>query len=191
MNHNNEMMNGNQTIDVNSLIDRMQKEDNRNKRMIRSVYYLYIFCTVFYALLFIINPDPDLTIYDRLGGLFYVLAFLTGAFFFRREYRGLKNADYTLPLKQLLEMNVVRYRFLSWKWIIILLILLLIDAGISISFLNPGRLMQFSILEKLVIIHGVYWSILVASGIVGYVLWKKRTYPIWRDSKSLLNELIG
>lgn len=189
MNHKNEMENRNQAIDVDSLVNRMQKEDSRNKRMMRSVFYLYIFCTVFYAGLFVINPDPELTTYDRLGGLFYVLAFLTGTFFFRREYHTLKNTDYTLPLFQLLKTNEVRYRFFSWKWIVVLLILLLIDAGISISFLNPGRLMQFTILEKLVIIQGVYWSIMVAAGIVGYFLWKKRSYPIWKDSKTLLDEL--
>lgn len=86
-------------------------------------------------------------------------------------------------------MNVVRYRFLGWRWLIILLILILIDFGISLSYLNPDRLMQFTMSEKLLIIQGVYWSIMVAAGIVGYVLWKKRTYPIWKDSKLLLAEL--
>ena len=189
MNQGNEKLNGNHNIDVDNLISRMEKEDGRNKRMMKSIFNLYLVCTVLYTLLFVINPDPALTIYDRLGGLCYVTAFLAGTFFFRREYLALKNTDYSLPLLQLLRQNEVRYRFFSVKWLYMLGIVVLIGIGISFSFSNPGRLMQFSLIEKLVIIQGVYWSILTASGFIGYRLWKKRSYPIWKDSKTLLDDL--
>ena len=189
MNQGNEKLNGNHNIDVDNLISRMEKEDGRNKRMMKSIFNLYLVCTVLYTLLFVINPDPALTIYDRLGGLCYVTAFLAGTFFFRREYLALKNTDYSLPLLLLLRQNEVRYRFFSVKWLYMLGIVVLIGIGISFSFSNPGRLMQFSLIEKLVIIQGVYWSILTASGFIGYRLWKKRSYPIWKDSKTLLDDL--
>lgn len=189
MNQSNENLNSNHKIDVDNLISRMEKEDSRNKRMMKSIFYMYLICTVLYTLLFVINPDPDLTIYDRLGGLCYVTAFLTGTFFFRREYLTLKNIDYSLPLLQLLMQNEIRYRYFSVKWLYVLVIIVLIGFGISFSFSSPGRLMQFSLVEKLVIIQGGYWSILTASGIIGYRLWKKRSYPIWKDSKTLLDDL--
>ena len=190
MNHSNEQLNGNYTIDLDSLISRMQTEDSRNKRMMKSIFYIYLVGTVFYALLFVLNPDPELTFYDRAGGLCYVLAFLTGTFFFRREYKELKNTDYTVPLMQLLTLQEARYRFMGRKWLVILVILVLIAGGLGFSLMNPNRLMQFTPLEKLVIIQGVYWSIIVAAGIVGYILWKKRSYPIWKDVKTLREELI-
>lgn len=189
MNQSNENLNSNHKIDVDNLISRMEKEDSRNKRMMKSIFYMYLICTVLYTLLFVINPDPDLTIYDRLGGLCYVTAFLIGTFFFRREYLTLKNIDYSLPLLQLLMQNEIRYRYFSVKWLYVLVIIVLIGFGISFSFSSPGRLMQFSLVEKLVIIQGGYWSILTASGIIGYWLWKKRSYPIWKDSKTLLDDL--
>lgn len=190
MNQINENLKGNHTLDVDELIGRMQKEDSRNKRMMKSVFLIYLFCGIFYSGLFIVNPDPDLTIYDRIGGLCYVTAFITGAYFFRKEYQNLKNAGYTLPLLDLLTKQEERYRFYAWKrWFYILVILVLIACGISSSFMNPNRLIQFTAIEKLVIVQGVYWSVMVAAGFLGYRLWKKRSYPVWKDIKDLLHEL--
>ncbi|MHC1775495.1 MAG: hypothetical protein AB9834_08790 [Lentimicrobium sp.] len=189
MNQINKKLNGNHNVDVDNLISRMEKEDSRNKRMMKSIFNLYLVCTVLYTLLFVINPDPDLTIYDRVGGLCYVSAFLAGTFFFRKEYQALKKTDYSLPLLQLLRQNEVRYRFFSLKWLYMLGIVVLIGTGISLSFSNPGRLMQFSLMEKLMFVQGIYWSIITVSGFIGYRLWKKRSYPIWKDSKTLLDDL--
>jgi hypothetical protein len=189
MNQNDEITNGRNTIDADDLISRTQAEDSRNSRMMKSIFYLYLFCTAFYTLLFVVNPDPDLTKLDRLAGLCYVTAFITGTFFFRKEYKALKNVVYAVPLLQLLQQNEVRYRFFSHKWWYVILIVLLIGAGLSISFTNPMRFGMYTTSEKLVVIHGIYWSVLTISGFVGYRIWKKRSWPIWKDSKDLLKEL--
>ena len=85
----NENKNGNHSIDVDNLINRTRKEDQRNQKMMKGVFILYVICTIFYAGLMVLNPDPDLTLYHRLGGLCYVAAFLIGAIYFRREYKNI------------------------------------------------------------------------------------------------------
>ena len=63
----NEIKNGNHTIDVDNLINRTQKEDVRNQKMMKGVFILYVICTVFYAALLLFNPDPDLTLIRSIG----------------------------------------------------------------------------------------------------------------------------
>jgi len=191
MNQNDEITNGKNTIDVDDLISRTKAEDSRNSKLMKSVFYLYLFCSVLYTLLYVINPDPDITKFDRLAGLCYVTAFITGTFFFRKEYKTLKNIAYAVPLLQLVKENEIRYRFFSYKWWYVILIVLLIGAGLSLSFTNPGRFGMFSISQKLLVIHSFYWSVLAISGFIGYQIWKKRSRPIWKDSKALLKELEG
>jgi len=189
MKENDEIKNGRNAIDVDDLISRTQAEDSRNSKLMKSVFYLYLFCSVLYTLLYVINPDPDLTRFDRLAGLFYVSAFVIGTFFFRKEYKALKNVVYAVPLLQLLRQNEDRYRFFNHKWWYVVLIVLLIGAGLSISFTNPMRFGMYTTSEKLVVIHGIYWSVLTISGFIGYRIWKKRSWPIWKESKALLKEL--
>lgn len=176
-------------VDVDDLISRMKAEDRRNAKSLKSVYYLYLFCTIFYSALFVLNPDPELTLYDRLAGLFLMVAFVAGTLFFYREHQAMKKTDYTVPLLELLKKTENRYRFYSFKWLYMIMIVLLIAAGISISFMNPMRFPAYSIGSKLILFHCAYWSILVISGIIGYRIWKKRGYPVWKDAGILLKEL--
>lgn len=176
-------------VDVDDLISRLQEEDRRSGKMLKSVYYLYLFCAIFYSALFVLNPDPDLTIYDRLAGLFYVAAFVAGTFIFSHEIKAMKKMDYTVPLIELLRKTEIRYRFFSYKWWYMIAILLLIGAGLTASFMNPFRFPAYPITVKLIVIQSVYWSILVISGIIGYRVWKKRIYPVWKDVRTLLKEL--
>ncbi len=182
-------MNGNHSIDLDNLINRTQTEDNRNKNLMKGVFILYLICTILYAILLLFNPDPELTLFDRLGGLCYVMAFLIGTIYFRREYLIYKKLDYTLPLLQLLERTEKRYRFFSRKWIPVILVVVMVDLGISLSFTGQNHLWIQSPLHKFLIIQSVYWIIVFTSGLVGYLIWKKRSYPIWTDAKTLLSEL--
>lgn len=168
---------------------RVQKEDSRNKNLIKSVLIMYLICTVFYAALFIINPDPELSIYDRLGGIFYVAAFSLGSLYFLYEYRTMKKIDYSLPIKLLLIKTEKRYRFCSLKWIPIIIVVILIDAGISFSFANPERYDFMRSDLKLFYIQLVYWFIMIVSGFIGYIIWRKRSLPIWKNAKAMLKEL--
>jgi hypothetical protein len=189
MNQINEIMNGNHPIDVDNLINRTQKEDNRNKGLMKGVFVLYLVCTIMYAIMLLFNPDPDLTLTDRLGGMFYVAAFLIGTIYFRKEYLVYKKMDYTLPLLQLLELTEKRYRFYSRKWIPVIIVVVLIDFGISLSLTGRNHMWSQDPMTKLLIIQALYWVTILISGFIGYLLWKKRSYPIWKDAKTLLSEL--
>jgi hypothetical protein len=189
MDNMNEIMNGKHNINVDNLIGRTQKEDRRNKRLMKGIFILYLVCTIFYAALLVINPDNDLTIIDRMTGLCYVLAFSFGTWFFRKEYLFYKKMDYTLPLLQLLELTEKRYRFYNRKLVPVIVIVILVDIGMSLSFMSPDHFVNQSLLVKFLITQGYYWAMIVVSVFIGFLIWRKRSYRIWKDSRTLLKEL--
>lgn len=182
-------MNGNHAIDVDNLINRTQKEDRRKKRLMIGVFFLYLFCTILYAMLLLLSSDPELTYLDRLGGLFYVAAFLFGTIYFGREYLLYKKMDYTLPLMQLLEKTEKRYRLFNRKWFPISIIVLLIEAGELIPYIDDLMLCNHAAIHRILITQSIFLIAVVMGVTIGYSIWKKRTYPIWKDSKTLLEEL--
>ncbi len=191
MNENTWNDNGRLKVNPEDLINRTKAEDLKNSKTLKSLYYLYLGMSVFYILLFVANPDPDLTGNDRLAGLCYAAAFVAGTLIFRRESRFLRKLDYTVSLLELVRSIEARYRFFNYKWLYLLFIVSTIGAGLFFSFRNPARLAMLPQPEKLFIVQAVYWSVISVAAFIGYSLWKKRSYPVWKDSKILLGELEG
>jgi len=172
-----------------NLIARMRKEDNRNKKIMFGMFILYLVFTIFYAILFIFNPDPELSLTDRMAGHSYVLAFIIGTFYFIWEYLIYKKVDYSTPLMTLLKKTVRRYRFFSIKWIPVLIVVLIISYGFTISYVERLASWDASTCNKILTIQAAYWGIMVIAGLIGYLIWRKRSRPIWKDAKTLLEEL--
>ena len=176
-------------INIENLLSRMQQEDTRNKKLMKGVFILYMVMSIMYALFLVVNPDPDLSLIDRISGLCYVFAFLLGSLYFRREYTMYKNMDYTLPLMQLLEKTEKRYRFFSRKWLPVSGVIILINIGVSLSFWHQSTKWIGNTWQDMLITEAIFWTIVLVSGYIGYLRWKARSYPIWKDTKSLLDEL--
>ena len=97
--------------------------------------------------------------------------------------------DYTLPLLQLLERTEKRYRFFSLKLIPIIIVVILIDMGITLTQHASDYPWIRDFADNVMIIQAGYWILMFIAGFGGYLIWKKRSYPIWKDSKTLLSEL--
>ncbi|MCK9611427.1 MAG: hypothetical protein PHR81_01380 [Bacteroidales bacterium] len=178
-----------QSINIDNFINRMQREDKRNRKLMRGMFFVYLACTIFYAALFIINPDPEISGVDRISGAFYVLAFLIGTWFFRWQYKTYKNLDYTLPLFNVLKKTEERYRFFNKRWYPVFIVVILISVGITLNAYEHHKYFEAEPLTKILVIQAVYWGIMFISGLIGYFFWRKRSMPIWRGAKNLLEEL--
>ncbi|HOY32926.1 MAG TPA: hypothetical protein PKW80_13690 [Bacteroidales bacterium] len=176
-------------VDTENLIERMRKEDKRNKKIMKGMFFLYLICSVLYTFLFIINPDPALTQTHRIAGLSFVIAFIIGTFYFVWEYRIYKKVDYSLPMATLLKKTEKRYRFFSTRWIPALIIVAIISFGFTITYFERLAQWQVDPFEKVIAIQGVYWGIMLAAGFISYLIWRKRSRPIWKDARLLLEEL--
>jgi len=178
-----------QPVDTENLILRMQKEDKRNKKIMMGMFFLYHIFSIFYTFLFLINPDPKLTSTDRITGLSFVVAFIIGTIYFIWEYRNFKKVDYSLPIITILEKTEKRYRFFRTKWMPVMIIVSIVSFGITLSYIDQLAYWDVSLFGKILAIQGVYWAIMFIAGIIGYLIWRKRSRPIWKDAKTLLEEL--
>jgi len=189
MKNNNSNTASSQSINVDNLISRLQREDKRNKRIMMVMFFVYLAFSLIYLFMFIINPDPLLSFTYRMAGLSFVIAFLIGTVFFWFRYKNLKKLDYTLPLVQVLEKTVERFRFWGAKWIPVIIVVLLVDIGFTISYYHKFEYWDTAFWIKILSIQAFYWGIMLAGGLIGYIRWLKRSKPIWKDAKTLLEEL--
>jgi len=178
-----------QPVNVDNLISRLQREDKRNKRIMMVMFIIYLAFSLIYLYLFILNPAPSLSFTYRMAGLCFVIAFFIGTVFFWFRYKNLKKLDYTLPLVQVLEKTVERFRFWGAKWIPVLIVVLLVDIGFTISYYHKFEYWDTTFLIKILSIQVIYWGIMLVGGLIGYWRWIKRSKTIWKDAKTLLKEL--
>jgi len=178
-------------IDLDSLVSELKKKDDRQKKTYRRFYIMLSVFVVFYALLLVVNPDPELTLSHRLAGLFYVIAFITGAWLFRREHRMMVSINYADPLLQVLKSAADRYRPFNKRFLPYLLVLLFINLGITLG--GPRRYLpeQWTDDQKILMIQVVYWGIMVISAVIGYLLWRVRYRPLWLALNQMKDELEG
>jgi len=178
-------------VDLDSLINELKKKDDRQKTTYRRFYIMLSVFVVFYLLLLVVNPDPELTFVQRISGLLYVMAFIIGAWLFRREHRMIVTVNYADPLLKVLKNAVERYRPFSKRILPFLLFLLLINLGIVIGGPMDYLPGHWTNMQRIWIFQVVYWGIMLISAMIGYLIWRVRYRPLWLALKQMIDELEG
>jgi hypothetical protein len=181
-----EKANGN-GIELNSLMQKLQTEDARNLRVFSTFRYLFPVLMVLYGLFFIANPSDEFDWLDRLTGLCYVLAFGVFAWLFRKYHKEYRSIDYSLPVADMLRKAADRYSLWQRKTLILVVPILLIDVGMSIS---TGRHQDYTTpLRWTLLVQLAYIPLLAVSFLVGVWIWYHRQRPLREGALSLLAEL--
>ena len=182
-------LNTNKKFDgIDSLVVNLKKEDLRNLNLMKSFKWIYLVMIIAYALLMVVNPDPDLKLHTRISGICYVVAFGIFMLIFRKYHKEYSEIDYTVPVLEMLSKAAKRYKF-RWKSILICLpSIILIDIGVVLSdfFINPE--IDWS---SIVIFQLIYFGLMTTSGFVGYIIWRTRQKPLYDGAMQLLKELEG
>jgi len=186
-NHDNTQQPTGNGAQMNELMHRLQKEDARNLRIFKNFRGIFAVFIVFYTLFFIVNPMKELKLPERVTGVCYVLAFVVFAWVFRKHYKEYSTIDYALPVTEMLEKAVKRYALQHRKSLILIIPLLLIDCGITITFYR--HLDVFSPLQRIGLVQVVYIPTLILSYLIGVWIWYKRQKPIRDKALRLLEEL--
>jgi hypothetical protein len=188
--YNNSAKPGNQnSIDLETLIDRMKKRDEHQKKTFRNFYIMMSVFVVFYFLLLVANPDPYLTVYKRIAGICYVIAFLIGAYLFRKEHKAMTMLNYSEPMLDVMKGAVDRFSPFKKGFFRFLLVPLFVDFGISFGGSTQYMPESWSNTERIVILQLVYWSIMFIAGLISFLIWKQRVKP-YRDAvKRMVEEL--
>jgi Ca2+/Na+ antiporter len=176
-------------VDIDALVFGLEKEDDRNLKMTRNFRWFLVVMAVLYTLLMVVNPDPELKMHHRISGLCYVAAFTLFTVVFAKYNNEFRNVDYSLTSVEMLQQAAKRYKFLSWRYVWMLPSLLLIDAGISVTFFH--RWISVEPLNRVLLVQAVFIPLMAISAFIGYLIWRKRQKPLHDSALTLLQELQG
>lgn len=184
---------GNQNIanpegNLDSLINELKEKDEKARKFFRNFSILMTILVFFYFGLMIINPDKELTINQRISGIFYVVAFIFGAVMFRNEYMKLSAKDYSRPLLIMLKEQTEKFRFFSIKFIKILLIPVILNIGLSIA---PPRYIptDWPQMKRILFLQVVYWTVMIIAMLISYLITSKKNKPYLDSINAIIKDL--
>ena len=170
-----------------NFIDRLKKADLESKKKLRRFYIIYFVIAVFYFGLFILNPDPDLKLNDRINGTLLFLGILIFGIFGKIKYSELSKLRYDQPTHPFLLKALDRYKFWPREMNYLILIVLLIDVGSCRSFVFNYPVLGNTLLD--IIAFQIVFIIAMSIGLhFGYQYWKKHKKPIVDELNNLLIE---
>ena len=175
-------------IKMESLIEKLKSKDIEYKKALKFLQILFFILLIIYAGLFIVNPDPDLTINHRIAGGLYVAAFAIFAIYFRRNYKRYKTINYFDPVKKVLESTVERYSFWhkeTWWTSIGFICLDVASIFVAQRYFPEG----WSLLKNIIVVQLIFAISAGVGFILGLSKWKKENRPIRDAARTLLKEL--
>lgn len=177
----------NSIIDMDALIVNLKNEDSRNLKLMRNMKWMYFILIFVYSLLMVVNPDSDLNLHHRISGICYVLAFAYFALIFRKFHKEYSTIDYSLPIFEMLTKAVKRHKMTVSNFLLALPPVLLINIGVSLTeFYRPSSIDP---LNRVLIFQAILIPIIVISGYIGYLIWKKRQKPLRDGALQMLKDL--
>ncbi|MCK5029025.1 MAG: hypothetical protein KAR57_05275 [Bacteroidales bacterium] len=180
-------------IDTDALIKKMQKQDVEYRKVTKALQIVFFVFIFLYAGFFIFNPLPKMsTMYHKVAGGCYVLAFMLFTYYFRKSYKKLKEVNYFEPVKKVLEDAELRYRFWQTKSysieIVIVIAMLFIGAGTFVIFYMAFK-DKFTLMQILIGVQSIYIFVIGTSILIAYFAWVKEMKPTWLSIKKLLKEI--
>ncbi|MHC1703205.1 MAG: hypothetical protein AB9846_04795 [Tenuifilaceae bacterium] len=185
-NNNLSNQNGN-LLNMDTFTNKLKKEDEYNLRISKSFIRIYIGFIVFYTIILILYLIANQDLFRVLSQFCLILSFVVFVLVFRSSSKIFKRIDYSVPLVEMLKGVAKRYQ-LRVKYLLILLIpIILIDAGLTLSFYED--LTSLSPLNRILIIQAFYLPIMAISALIGILIWYKKQKPLRDRALELLKEL--
>ncbi len=171
-------------IDMDSLLERLKKEDAHNNRIMRNFKWVYIVFTIIYLAFFVLNPE--LKLYERISGGCYILSFIFLAFLLNYYSKMYKKIDYSESVFVVLTNAVNRYKFKFSRIILAIFALIPIDLGMMISnYYRNQSFLTINILYSQII----FVSAILIGFTIGILKWKRRQKPLRDKALLILKEL--
>lgn len=168
---------------LDSLTSRLRKEDKNYATLMKVVQVIYLAFIPIYAVLttseYVDSKEKNVLI----SGACAIAGFIVFIVLFRVYYKDYKYVDYSLPTLQLLKKAVYRYQPFQWRALWVLLALVLMDFGLTLSWLDEGISIAHS--------QAFFGGAILLGLIIGLVWWYIKYKPLRDDALKLLKELEG
>ncbi|HNR69733.1 MAG TPA: hypothetical protein PKN24_16930, partial [bacterium] len=172
-----------------SLIDTIRHSEEKIQKILHGTTVMFAVFTVFYLLLLVVNPDPDLPLYARIMGGCYVAAFGSFLFLLREQIYRSRSLDYSQPLPEFLTAYLPRLKFFNPLMIAVIPMLLLIDIGVTLTLLNNYWPDFEPTWLKVLSIQIPYWGIMASFLLFAQARWRRTKKPFADQIKEMLSDL--
>ncbi len=168
-----------------NLLEMIKKENAKSKKYTKRFYIIFAITAIVYVLIFIVNPDPDLTLINRIAGSCYVIASLILFTLFWRKHKKIKNTSYLASPKEFLEEAKTRFQFWNPNQWWLLVVVVLVDIGASFSLLRYLGEMDKTI--GIIIFQFIYILLLIFGFYMGKKEWIKTKKPLYTEIENMLS----
>lgn len=173
-----------ETNEAMGLLEIVKKEDAKSKKQSKRFFLVTAIATVVYIFIFIVNPDPELSINTRLAGSCFIVAFLILAVLFREKHNRLKKSLYLVSLKEFLEGAKKRFQFWNPKQLWLIAVVLLVDVAGMFSISKYFD--HFGPFSGIIVYQVLYFGFLAFGFFMGRRDWAKNKKPILTKIEKML-----
>lgn len=160
---------------LEGLISKLKSRDSYNLKTMRNFKWMYFILMIVYTLLIVVNPDPDLNWIHRVSGICYVLSFILFWLLFKNYQKEFVAVDYSSSVLETLKKGADRYKFAYKNILKAIPALLLIDIGLTLSFVSRH---EGDVLMLVLSIQAIFIPVLCFSGFIGYLIWRQKEKPL-------------
>jgi hypothetical protein len=169
----------------NDFIELLKKQDAKDKSFSKkTLIAIYIYIVISF-ILFVVNPDPDLKTYQRIGGGLLFTATLLFGIIIREKILKSKFTDYNGTTLKFFEEAERRFRWQPPNLGLLITGLILIDAGECILVLNRYWVPEQGVVLGVIILNLIYLGLLGVGFFIGYIYWKKNKAPLLKKIQTL------
>lgn len=176
-----------ETQDINTLINKLQVNDSDYKKAVKILQIFFFALILIFTIVYVFNPDSEMGIEQRIGGVCYVIAFTLFAFHFRKKHTIFKNVDYSASVKELMLEAEKRYRFLRNNELGNIIAIILLDIGTCLILLEYSS-DTLSILQIFLAVQAFCFISVLIGFLIGFMKWEKEIRPLWLAIKTQLKE---
>lgn len=169
------------------LIDEVKRADEKYRKLMRNMTILYVVMIPLYFGLFVLNPDPELVIADRIMGASLGLGFTLFAVYFYWYKKQYEKPDLTEPLITVISKAEKRYRLITP--VIALLIIGLVLIGIGVVSSMSAHMPESWSQTKSIFVPAIAFTLLnVLAWIIGVIRWRRQDRPLWIKLQNALKD---
>lgn len=181
----------NNESEMNDFILKLVKQDQKDKKFVKGTMTFFMAYLIFAFLIFVINPDPDLNIYMRIGGSCLVLSVLIFTIYLRKNYRKFSKISYNTKTKEFLSSTKKRLQFGGLNYLILIPFLLLIDIGECFIFIDRYWNPDNGIIKGIILVNVIYFSLLGIGYFFAKRSWKKDKKALYLQFQELSKDLVN
>ncbi len=174
--------------DEDSLFDRVRSQNRKSLKTIVFLLRAMFAAMVMMIIVFMFNPDPEITYPQRVQAGFLFLAFVLYIPFAYRWYMRLKYTEFGLSTHDFLMLSAERLKFWTKEsWMLVPYVLLLL-AGLNTTVFFIYWPAGWSVLPGVIVVNTLFIGLVFFGLWTSYRSWKRKKQPLLNELMDLISQ---